>query len=284
MTSAPMAPLWSSNTMQRKTVDVDGIAASYLTAGEEGKVVLMLHGTYWSRVWQPVLDDMAAAGLRPIAVDLPGFGRSAGELTVSQASIPALADWVVRFAKALGITGPVGVAGHDIGGGIAQHLLVDGKLEVNRLALMNAVMFDSWPVPGVARFRDPQVAAATTPDDILAARRKSVITALARPASEEEIAEYLDPWTDPRVARSWLALAGAAYSHYTMDLVPGLRAAGVPKLLIWGEDDSFQLVEHAERFVKEIPDSSLVRIPAAGHIPTENNPRVIADALVKFFA
>jgi len=269
--------------MQRKTVDVAGVPASYLSAVDQGPVVLMLHGTYWSRVWQPVIDDLAAAGLRPIAVDLPGFGRSSGELTVGEASIPALANWVVRFVQALGITGPIGVAGHDIGGGIAQHLLVDGKLDVSRLALVNAVMFDSWPVPGVARFRDSEVAAATTPADILAARRKSVLTALARPASEAEIAEYLEPWTDPRVARSWLAMAGAAFNHYTMDLVPALRASAVPKLLIWGEDDSFQLVEQAERFVKEIPRSSLIRIPAAGHIPTENDPKTIARALIEFF-
>jgi pimeloyl-ACP methyl ester carboxylesterase len=244
----------------------------------------MLHGTYWSRVWQPVIDDLAAAGLRPIAVDWPGFGRSGGELGLADASIPALANWAAEFLRALGITGPVGVAGHDIGGGIAQHILVDGKIEVSRLALVNAVMFDSWPVPGVARFRDPAVAAATTTEDILAARRKSVVTALARTATEAEITEYLEPWTDPRVARSWLALAGAAYSHYTMDLVPALRASATPKLLVWGEDDSFQLVEHAERFVKEIPNSSLVRISAAGHIPMENDAKAVARALVEFFA
>lgn len=270
--------------MQRKTVDVAGTSASYLTAGEQGPVVLMLHGTYWSRVWQPVIDDLAVAGLRPIAVDLPGFGRSGGELGLADASIPALANWAAEFLRALGITGPVGVAGHDIGGGIAQHILVDGKIEVSRLALVNAVMFDSWPVPGVARFRDPAVAAATTTEDILAARRKSVVTALARPATEVEIAEYLEPWTDPRVARSWLALAGAAYSHYTMDLVPALRASATPKLLVWGEDDSFQLVQHAERFVKEIPNSSLIRISAAGHIPMENDARAVARALIEFFA
>ena len=270
--------------MKRNTVEVDGIATSYLSAGDSGPVVLMLHGTYWSRVWQPVMDDLGADGMRAIAVDLPGFGRSAGELTVADASIPALAAWVVRFAEALGSSGPIGLAGHDIGGGIAQRVLTDGKLNVTRLALMNAVMFDSWPVPGVARFRDPEVAAATTPEEVLAARRKSVITALSRPASEAEIAEYLDPWTEPRVARSWLALAGAAWSHYTMDLVPALRASDVPKLLIWGEDDTFQLIEHAERFVKEIPHTSLVRIPAAGHIPTENDPKTIARALIDFFA
>lgn len=30
-----------------------------MTAGERGPLVLLLHGTYWSRVWQPVLDDIA---------------------------------------------------------------------------------------------------------------------------------------------------------------------------------------------------------------------------------
>lgn len=174
------------------------------------------------------------------------------------------------------------MAGHDIGRGIAQRPLVDGKREVSHLALMNAVMFDSWPVPGVARFRDPAVASAATPADIRAARRKWVITALARPASEAEIAEYLDSWTEPRIARSWLALAGAA-SQFTMDLVPALRTSSVPKRLIWGEDDSFQLVEHAQRFVNEMPHSRLLRIPAAGHIPTENDLKTIANALIDFF-
>ena len=63
--------------MERRTVDVAGVPVSYLTAGDQtGPVLLLLHGTYWSRVWQPVLDGLAGAGLRPIAVDFPGSGRS----------------------------------------------------------------------------------------------------------------------------------------------------------------------------------------------------------------
>jgi pimeloyl-ACP methyl ester carboxylesterase len=80
---------------------------------------------------------------------------------IGEASIPALAAWLVRFVHAMGERGPVMVAGHDIGGGMAQHLLTSGVVQVSRLALVNAVMYDSWPVPGVARFRDPAVAAAT---------------------------------------------------------------------------------------------------------------------------
>jgi pimeloyl-ACP methyl ester carboxylesterase len=268
----------------RATVDVGGIPISYLTAGEGGRLVLLLHGTYWSRVWQPVIDAIAATGLHPIAVDFPGFGRSGGELTVAEAAIPRLAAWLVRFLDAIGHTAPVMVAGHDIGGGVAQHLLFSEAVQVRRLALVNAVMYDSWPVPGVARFRDPAVAAATSTEDVVAARRQSVMKALARPASEAEIADYLEPWTDSRVARSWLALAGAADNRYTRELLPALRESTTPKLLVWGEDDAFQTVDYAERFAAEIPATRLVRIRSAGHIPMENAPHAVAAALATFFA
>jgi pimeloyl-ACP methyl ester carboxylesterase len=268
----------------RVTIDVDGIPISSLTAGEGGSLVLLLHGTYWSRVWQPIVDDIAAAGLHPVAVDFPGFGRSGGELTVADASIPRLAAWLVRFLNAMGNKGSVMVAGHDIGGSVAQHLLVNRAVDVPRLALVNACAYDSWPVPGVARFRDPAVAAATSTEDILAARRQSVVKALARPACEAEIAEYLGPLMDPRVARSWLALAGAADNRSTLELLPGLRESTTPKLLVWGEDDGFQTVDYAERFAAEIPATRLVRIRSAGHIPMENDPRAVAGALAEFFA
>jgi hypothetical protein len=43
----------------RTAVRVDGHMASYLTAEQDGPAVLLLHGTYWSRVWLPVLGGLA---------------------------------------------------------------------------------------------------------------------------------------------------------------------------------------------------------------------------------
>jgi pimeloyl-ACP methyl ester carboxylesterase len=45
---------------------VDSLPTSYLTAGEGNSPLILLHGTYWSRAWQPVREDLAAAELRPI--------------------------------------------------------------------------------------------------------------------------------------------------------------------------------------------------------------------------
>ena len=273
-------PDLTETAVLRRTVQVDGHDASYLTVQQAGPVVLLLHGTYWSRVWLPVLARLADADFRPIAVDLPGLGRSDGELTLETAEVPALAAWVARFVDALEIDGPITVVGHDIGGAIAQHLLVATALDIKRFALVNSVTYDSWPVPGVARFRDPAVVATVTAEELLTARRQAVTAALADAATEPLITEYLDPWNDARVRRSWMRLAGAADSRFTLDLVPVLREAPVPKLLVWGEDDAFQTIAYAERFAAEIPNTRLVRIPDAGHIPMENAPDAVADALI----
>ncbi|WP_246585633.1 alpha/beta fold hydrolase [Streptomyces yatensis] len=264
--------------MRRTAVQVDGEPASYLTAGrQDAPPVLMLHGTYWSRVWLPVLDHLADAGLRPLAVDLPGLGRSGGRLTPETATVPALADWVTRFASALNLSGPIALAGHDIGGAIAQHLLARNRLDVSRFALVNSVLYDSWPAPHVAQFRE-----GDTAEGVLAARRQAITRVLAGVATESLIADYVDPWTDERVRRSWTALAGAADNRYTLDLVPALQRSTTPKLLIWGEEDLHERVEYAERFASEVPHTTLIRIPNADHIPTENAPDHIGGALTDF--
>jgi pimeloyl-ACP methyl ester carboxylesterase len=267
--------------LQRAAVAVDGEPASYLTAGD-GPLLLLLHGTYWSRVWQPLIAPLAAAGLRPVAVDLPGCGRSGGELTPERATVPALTAWVERFLAALGADRPLRVAGHDIGGAIAQRLAASGQVE--RLALVNSVTYDSWPVPGVARYRDPAVVAATTPEELVAARRTAITAALGRPAGEDELADYLSPWHERRVARSWMALAGAADPRFTLELVDDLARRAVPTLLLWGEDDTFQRVAFAERYAAEIPGATLERIPGSGHIPMESAPDRSAAALAGWFA
>ncbi|MFJ8949880.1 alpha/beta fold hydrolase [Streptomyces sp. NPDC102381] len=269
----------TDTTVLRTAVQVDGEPAGYLTAGRpDAPPVLMLHGTYWSRVWLPVLGHLADAGLRPLAVDLPGLGRSGGRLTPETATVPALADWVTRFASAMNLSGPIALAGHDIGGAIAQHLLAHNMLDVSRLALVNSVLYDSWPAPHVAQFRD-----SDTGEGVLAARRQAIARVLSGVATESLIADYADPWTDERVCRSWTALASAADHRYTLDLVPALRRSTVPKLLIWGEDDLHEKVAYAERFAAEMPHTTLLRIPNADHIPTENAPDRIGHALADFF-
>ncbi|MEO6858551.1 MAG: alpha/beta fold hydrolase [Solirubrobacteraceae bacterium] len=234
--------------VQRLEVTVDGVPLSYLHAGS-GPPVLLVHGAFWSRVWKPVLADLARAGYEAYALDFPGFGKSGGQLSRAGATVPALATCAQRFLDAAGVTGPLTVGGHDIGGAVAQHLAAFEPL-VQRLVLMNSVLYDSWPVPAVERFRDQTVADAITVDELLEARAQSLARAVSRPLSDDEREEWLAPWHAEDRVRSWTVMAGAADARYTLELVDRLRDRALPTLLLWGDEDEFQPVGFAERYAE----------------------------------
>lgn len=267
--------------VERKSVEVKGVALSYLEAGNrDAPPLLLLHGTFWSRVWEPVLPALAP-DFHCLAMDFPGFGCSEGELDVAEATVPALARVVLDTADALGLD-TFAVAAHDIGGGVAQHLAAySGR--VTGMVLVNAVMFDSWPVPAVAKFADPAVRAATGPEELLAARTRTMQLTVDRPLAPAEVQDYVSPWQSPARARSWMAMAAAADSRYTLELLPALKSADVPTRLIWGKDDEFQKISFARRYVSEVPSSDLVEV-AGKHIPMEDSPREIAGAMLDHLA
>ncbi len=51
----------SEVSVRRREVVVDGTRLSYLHAGS-GTPVLLLHGTFWSRVWEPILSGRSDDG------------------------------------------------------------------------------------------------------------------------------------------------------------------------------------------------------------------------------
>ncbi|MEV6033399.1 alpha/beta hydrolase [Nonomuraea sp. NPDC052116] len=64
---------------------------------------------------------------------------------------------------------------------------------------------------------------------------------------------------------------------------PRSRPMGRRSCWCGGEDDTFQEVRYAERFAAEVPNTTLVRVPGAGHIPMENDPAGVTRALAEFF-
>jgi haloalkane dehalogenase len=104
-----------------------GLRMHYVDAGPRGgEPVLLLHGQpTWSYLYRTVIPVLANRGLRAIAPDLIGFGRSDKPLRRTDYTVRAHIDWVSDFLDATALTGVTLVVqdwGGPIGlGALARH-------------------------------------------------------------------------------------------------------------------------------------------------------------------
>ena len=92
--------------------------------------VLLVHGAGMDRtVWSQQTRYLAHHGFAPMAVDLPGHGRSEGELLPT---ISEMADWVADLIHELD-TGPVRLVGHSMGSLISLEVAARHTDAVERL-------------------------------------------------------------------------------------------------------------------------------------------------------
>ena len=119
--------------------DVGGLRMAYVEAGPPGgEPVLLLHGEpSWSFLYRKVLPVLAGAGLRAIAPDLIGFGRSDKPVGVAEHSYARHVEWVRALAfDHLDLRG-VTVVGQDWGGLIGLRLVAEHPDRFARVVAAN---------------------------------------------------------------------------------------------------------------------------------------------------
>jgi pimeloyl-ACP methyl ester carboxylesterase len=61
-----------------------------------------------------------------------------------------------------------------------------------------------------------------------------------------------------------------------------LSRISAPTLLIWGEKDAMIPVSNAKDYIRALPDSRLVTLADAGHLPHEEIPEQSLDPVLAF--
>ncbi|HET6214462.1 MAG TPA: haloalkane dehalogenase [Micromonosporaceae bacterium] len=120
-------------------VDVNGVRLAYVEAGPpDGEPILLLHGEpSWSFLYRRVMAVLADAGLRAIAPDLIGFGRSDKPAEIADYSYARHVEWIRAFAfDALDLRG-VTVVGQDWGGLIGLRLAAEHPDRFARVVAAN---------------------------------------------------------------------------------------------------------------------------------------------------
>ena len=130
---------------QDRTIEVDGVRAHYLEAGE-GETLLLIHGgLVWccAELTYGAVIGPLSRDFHVVAVDVVGFGLTPGR---GPQDYPASAqgDFLVRFLRRLGT--PAHLAGNSHGGWLIQYIAHEAPELVRRLVIINSLNGTS-PIP-----------------------------------------------------------------------------------------------------------------------------------------
>jgi len=281
----PVAPgTWlAAAGLEARHETVDGHRLRYVRSGS-GPAVVLVHGFGSSLyTWKDVIPALAASH-DVVALDLPGFGQSDQPADLSFADLPRA---VLGLMDRLGIE-RASLVGNSMGGAAVALVAAERPERVDALVLIDAAGFNLG-----ASERPRMVSFAMSGAGSLLARlpgKRVVVEASLRQVfhdasriTPERLSEYLAaasrPGTFPAI-RSLGASSGDRQAVVAQSL-PRIQARA---LVLWGDDDRWIPIAHADRFVAAIPGARKVVIPACGHVPQEEKPEEVARLLLEFLA
>jgi haloalkane dehalogenase len=118
--------------------DLGPLRIHYLDEGpRQGEVILCLHGEpSWSYLYRKMIPLFTAAGLRVLAPDLVGFGRSDKPAARSDYTYAKHVKWIGDWLDAVGV-GQVTLLGQDWGGLIGLRMVAENPARFARISLSN---------------------------------------------------------------------------------------------------------------------------------------------------
>jgi haloalkane dehalogenase len=253
---------------------------AYRSAGEQSdRVALLVHGyPESSYMWHALLPQLAAAGWRAVAPDLPGYGDSEPDPPGTwERHIEALE----RFVGELEL-GQVVLVTHDWGVPIGLRWACEHPGVASALVISDGGFFADRRWHDLANvMRTPgegeRLIETYTREGFTGAMR-----AVSSGMSDEAIGEYWKGFAGDIRRRGHLELYRSGDFDKLLPYEGRVAALDVPTLVIWGEEDRFASVRMAHRFQEEIPGSELEVLGGAGHFVWDDEPQRANAAVVDF--
>jgi len=206
-------------------------------------VLLLHHGLGSLRAWREQVPALAAAGLRVIAYDRWGYGKSDARPALS---LPTFEDDQCDLKALLDELGIAQAAfiGHSDGGTLALHFAINHPQRVNRLVTLAAHVFvEPKMISGIWAVRQ-----AFENDADFRRRFRRV----HGDKFEQVFQNWFNGWARP--------------ANQDWDMRPLLQQVGCPSLVVQGLEDEHANPQHAMDIAAAIPGAVLWLAPDAGHM------------------
>ncbi|MDM8083325.1 alpha/beta hydrolase [Cellulomonas cellasea] len=270
--------------------DVPGATLHYVSAGESGSPILLVHG--FPESWWAFhrLIPLLAREHRVFAVDLRGFGDS--DPAADDHDSATAAQDLRHLIRGLDV-GPVHLVAQDISGGAAFRLAAAHPDEVASLTAieMGLAGFGLEAFADVARggsWHIGALAAPGIPELLFAGRERALLgdwafptmTAVAGAVTDDDIAEFARAYAQPG---GWRGAAGLYRSMLAegdeFRALAAARPLDIPILAVGGFGGPF-----TERTVREVSTGEVtsVLLDGVGHHVALEAPQALAAAMLPF--
>jgi pimeloyl-ACP methyl ester carboxylesterase len=286
---------------------INGLRLHYGFAGEDGPLMLFLHGfpEFWYE-WRNLLPEFGRDH-RAVAPDLRGYNLTDKPASVDDYAAKHLVADIRAMFEHFSPGKPGILVAHDWGGAVAWAFAIAHPEYLQKLVIINA------PHPGVfARelalnpeqqrasrymltFRTPEAEAILSADGYKKLQRMIFGTAAREDVfGPEDRAQYLSAWAQPGALTGGLnyyrasrlappepgaeADAAAAYQPMPTDRM----TVRVPTLVIWGEKDMALPVGNLDGLDEYVPDLSVKRIPDGTHWVIHEQPALVCSYIREF--
>jgi pimeloyl-ACP methyl ester carboxylesterase len=263
----------ASGQRQAETRTLAGLAADDWGESDARPPLVLLHGLTFDRsMWRPALDELQRIdpGRRVLALDLPGHGASQGWPSYD---VESVARGVHRALDAAQLQSPV-VVGHSMAGVIATVyaaryptrgvINVDQPLQVAPFAGLVRSLADKLRGPAFPAVW--QMFEASMHIERLPAAGQELVRSSSQPRQDLVLAYWREVLDRP--ASELADMAGVALA--------ALRVAGVPYLLVAGEDLES---DYREWLTEMLPHVTVTVWPGSGHFPHIAHPGRFAACL-----
>jgi pimeloyl-ACP methyl ester carboxylesterase len=175
--------------------------------------------------------------------------------------------------------------GNSLGGAVSLAYALAHPERLRALVLVDSIGFPMHgaPPPALAAARRPLLGPLLIQLTPRAAVKKILESTYGDPTrlSAAEVTAYHDMSlrAGNRTAGREVLLRGAGQG-----LAPRVKEIQTPTLILWGGKDTWAAPENADWFMQQLPQATLVRFPALGHLPMAEDPAQTAAALRDFLA
>lgn len=255
-------------------IDLNGQLVHLRDVGprDDPQPVVLIHGTSASlhtwEGWVSALDKEH----RVITFDLPGFGLTGPSVAgdYSDAAYIAFVGALLDRLKLARVT----LGGNSLGGEIAWEFAASQPARVGALILVDAGGYAFTPISmplGLRIARTPglrQISRFVMPRSMI---EKSVGNVYGDPSKVTP--ELVDRYYELTLREGNRAALLQRFAQLNAgEYTDGLASLQMPTLILWGGQDRLIPPDNGDAFARDIKGSQLLRFPALGHVPQEEDP------------